>query len=241
MNKFKKLILSLFVAVVAVTFPVACGETVTKFELSFVTNGGNSISGESVEQGKEFTLPTPTKDGYEFAGWYLTSDFSGEKVTSVTVNEKTTVYAKWLRIGTVTLDAMGGTLSTTSVQVKEGDSLYNAVSSLVPQKNGLAFGGWFEGNSEVTSGAVMGASDVTLTAKYKVQYTVEVYLQNADKTGYEKAETFTGTDFVGAAYVPSVSQTGFTETENENAKTEGVLGENASENVFRHYFDILFK
>lgn len=237
MNKFKKLILSLFVAVVAVTFPVACGETVTKFELSFVTNGGNSISGESVEQGKEFTLPTPTKDGYEFAGWYLTSDFSGEKVTSVTVNEKTTVYAKWLRIGTVTLDAMGGTLSTTSVQVKEGDSLYNAVSTLVPQKNGLAFGGWFEGNSEVTSGAVMGASDVTLTAKYKVQYTVEVYLQNAEKTGYEKAETFTGTDFVGAAYVPSVSQTGFTETENENAKTEGVLGENASENVFRHYFD----
>lgn len=237
MNKLKKLILSLFVTTVAVTFPVACGETVTKFELSFDTNGGSTISIESVEQGKEFTLPAPTKDGYEFAGWYLTSDFSGEKVTTVTVNEKITVYAKWLKISTVTLNADGGSLSETSVQVKEGDSLYNAVSSLIPQKDGLEFGGWFDGSNEVTSGAVMGTSDVTLTAKYKVQYTVEVYLQNSDKTGYEKAETLTYSDFVGATYVPSVSSEGYTETENENAKTEGVLVENASENVFRHYFD----
>lgn len=40
------------------------------------------------------TLEIPTRDGYEFVGWYLTSDFSGKQITEV--NDTVTVYAKWV-------------------------------------------------------------------------------------------------------------------------------------------------
>lgn len=237
MNKFKKILVSALVAMVAVIFPAACGENVTKFNLSFVTNGGNTISTESVEQGKEFTLPVPVRDGFEFDGWYLNADFSGGKVTVVKVEENCTVYAKWVKLCKVTLDTAGGTLDTENVTVKSGDNLYNAVKDLVPQKNGLTFGGWFNGNTEITADAVMGDADITLTARYKVQYTVEVYLQKADKSGYEKGEDTVKTGFVGADYVPDIEVPGYVETDNSDARTEGTLAENAAENVFRHYFD----
>ena len=38
-------------------------------------------------------LPTPTKDGYTFAGWYDNAEFTGEAVTSVVT--EITLYAKW--------------------------------------------------------------------------------------------------------------------------------------------------
>lgn len=49
-------------------------------------------------------LPTPTKDNYSFAGWYLTPDFSGAKITELSeIDANTTLYAKW-----VELSAVGG-------------------------------------------------------------------------------------------------------------------------------------
>ena len=46
------------------------------------------------------TLPTPSKSGYYFDGWYLTPDFSGEKITSITeLTADTTLYAKWVASG----------------------------------------------------------------------------------------------------------------------------------------------
>ncbi|MBO5102754.1 MAG: InlB B-repeat-containing protein, partial [Clostridia bacterium] len=45
------------------------------------------------------TLPTPTKTGYTFAGWYKNSDLSGSPVTSSDiVTEDHTLYAKWNEI-----------------------------------------------------------------------------------------------------------------------------------------------
>ena len=49
-------------------------------------------------ESEDITLPTPTKDGYTFAGWYNNPEFTGEKVTVVdtAINSNVTVYAKWL-------------------------------------------------------------------------------------------------------------------------------------------------
>ena len=47
--------------------------------------------------GGSVTLPTPTRTGYTFEGWYASSDFSGTKVTQIakgTTGNKT-YYAKW--------------------------------------------------------------------------------------------------------------------------------------------------
>ena len=238
MNKFKKFLLFALSVIMAAAVFAACGDKTTKYDLSFVTNGGDAIASVSVEEGADYTLPTPTREGYEFDGWYLNAEFTGEKVTSITVTQDSSVYAKWIRIGTVTLNTDGGTLSTATVTVKAGDSIYEAVKDLVPQKAGLTFGAWFDGNTEITESSVMGDSDITLTARYKVEYTVKVYLQNVEQTDYVKSEdTFTGSDYVGAEYQPNVTMPGFTEVNNDNAHTSGTLSEDASANAFSHYFD----
>lgn len=242
MNKFKKILLTTVFAVTAlsVTSLTACdnGKDTKKFALSFETNGAASIAQENKEEGSKYTLPTPSRDGYEFEGWYTDPSFSGSPVTEITVSADVKFYAKWTKLLTLTLNADGGTVDTTSLTIKEGASIYDAVKNIVPAKTGLTFGAWFIGDNEVNSSTLMTA-DTTLTARYKVAYTVEIYVQKADKSGYELEETKSGSGYVGSAYVASVTKEGYEEVANPDAKTEGNLSGNASENVFRHYFDRL--
>ncbi len=54
---------------------------------------------------EEVVLNAPYKEGYEFDGWYTSSDFSGAAVTTVDENTDGTLYAKWIEtIITVTID-----------------------------------------------------------------------------------------------------------------------------------------
>lgn len=45
---------------------------------------------------EEVVLNAPYREGYEFDGWYTTSDFSGAAVTTVDENTDGTLYAKWI-------------------------------------------------------------------------------------------------------------------------------------------------
>ncbi|WP_296692421.1 InlB B-repeat-containing protein [uncultured Treponema sp.] len=52
----------------------------------------------SYRQDETVVLPVPTREFYDFAGWYLTQDFSDEAITGWNAGEKTgniTLYAKW--------------------------------------------------------------------------------------------------------------------------------------------------
>ena len=64
-----------------------------------VTNGGTFK--ESPTSNTE--LATPLKDGYTFAGWYESADFSGNAVTTPTANK--TYYAKWTMIRNIFLSS----------------------------------------------------------------------------------------------------------------------------------------
>ncbi|MBO5102767.1 MAG: leucine-rich repeat protein, partial [Clostridia bacterium] len=63
--------------------------------------GGNTTTellcaGDSTTTATYGTLPTPTKTNYKFEGWYKTSDFSGNAVTSSDeVVDSHILYAKW--------------------------------------------------------------------------------------------------------------------------------------------------
>ena len=43
-----------------------------------------------------YVLSEPTKEGYTFAGWYTTPDFSGTAITTLSADTKGTLYAKWI-------------------------------------------------------------------------------------------------------------------------------------------------
>lgn len=70
------------------------------YTITFETNGGTSSEGtpcgpETVTAGQSIQLPTMTKDGNVFIGWF-TSASEGTKVTSpYTPTESTTLYAHW--------------------------------------------------------------------------------------------------------------------------------------------------
>lgn len=63
------------------------------YTISFDSNGGNLIDDLPVAYNGGFTLQTPTRDGYDFAGWY----YNGNKVESGTYTYTTSikVTAKW--------------------------------------------------------------------------------------------------------------------------------------------------
>ncbi len=72
--------------------------------ITFVTNGGNSISTQTIANGAKATEPMePTKANYIFDGWYENSNFTGTAFdfANQSVVENTTLYAKWLTVANV--------------------------------------------------------------------------------------------------------------------------------------------
>jgi len=67
------------------------------YTVNFGTNGGTYVSSQIKQYGDTLNVAgmTSTKAGYTFGGWYTSADLSGSAVTSVTVKQDTTLYAKW--------------------------------------------------------------------------------------------------------------------------------------------------
>ena len=63
-----------------------------KYTITFNTDGGNAITDMTVAWGETLTLPTPTKTGYTFAGWYNDETKFEAKVMP---RENLALIAKW--------------------------------------------------------------------------------------------------------------------------------------------------
>ncbi|MBO5102531.1 MAG: InlB B-repeat-containing protein [Clostridia bacterium] len=76
------------------------------------------------------TLPTPTKTGYSFAGWYKNSDLSGSPVsTSDIVTANHTLYAKWQEMHIY----VTGSSTSVSSFVYEYINTRNSILYITPQ------------------------------------------------------------------------------------------------------------
>ncbi len=130
------------------------------------------------------TLPTPTRDGYTFKGWWTGNGISswGDEVKDTTVVTNAanhTIYAKWdINNYVLTADANGGTIPTTdgwtgtgataTKSVTFGES-YGALPT--PVLEGYSFLGWFtekDGGTEVNHQNKMSAADVTIYAHWEI-------------------------------------------------------------------------
>ena len=65
--------------------------------LFFATDGGSSFRPLKLTRGTKVNLNEyiPTKSGYEFEGWYSSPRDKVERLTEVTLDENTVVWAKW--------------------------------------------------------------------------------------------------------------------------------------------------
>jgi len=72
------------------------GGGVTRYTLTYDTNGGSAIAKETYNSGATVKLTkVPKKDGYIFDGWHLDSALS-EDVDEVKITKNITVYADWI-------------------------------------------------------------------------------------------------------------------------------------------------
>ena len=88
------------------------------YTVSFNANGGKvtTTSATTGADGKLATLPTPTRSGYRFNGWY-TKAVGGKKITtSYQFTADTTVYAHWTKKTTTGSSGSGSNSGTTIIQ-----------------------------------------------------------------------------------------------------------------------------
>ncbi len=215
----------------------ACSEKVT---LRFETYGGTYLESVEGKVGTAYTVPKePQKEGYYFEGWYLSSDFSGspQELPESMPDESRTYYAKYGRYPVLTLQPEGGTISKTTHLIKPGVNITSFLSDFKPQKEGLLFGGWYLGDDPLDPEKVMDENDLTLTARYKAEYSVNVYLQNADEPEkFELSElSKSGSDWEGNELRPDLTPPEhFLRDESKPYEESRTLC--AGENVLEYYF-----
>lgn len=73
------------------------GSSVPSYTVKFETNGGNTISSQSISKNGTVAKPAePVKEGYTFAGWYIDKKLTKEYEFSAKVTSGFTLYAKWI-------------------------------------------------------------------------------------------------------------------------------------------------
>ena len=140
-------------------------------------------------------LATPTRNGYEFDGWYSNDEYTGDKVTSIAAGSigDTAFFAKWTPVEySITYVLEEGEFNDNdnpaSYTVEtDAFTLKDAV------KNGYTFEGWFNGECEKVTTVAGGATgNLELTAQFTIE-TYTITYHNVEGATFEKPnpETYT--------------------------------------------------
>ena len=161
-----KIVRNIFIVCGLLFFLCACGAKTVN--LTYDANGGTLPEGcekiQQVSKENPISLPNPTKQGYEFLGWYDGNTVNDKQYFSGDMfKEDRTLYARWkLEIYTVTfIDIDNKIISIQNVEYGK-----NATAPENPEILGHTFKGWDKDFTNVTS-------DLILTAMYDVNtYTI---------------------------------------------------------------------
>lgn len=174
---------------------------------------------EEVELGGTLTLTAEPKEGYKFAGWYITNSLNGEKrlystneTETFTITDNTYIFAKFIEKDMVTLTVIAGegghvfeynetgtsqNMKRLELAVREGEKVkVSASGEYVYNK----FVGWYDGEGEnATLISTESLHEFIVTANATVYARFE-------KAFYVNARIENGGEFVDSPYV---SEDGF--------------------------------
>lgn len=164
--------------------------TDTQYKITLNNNDGNNVSEIEGIFGSTVSLPTPTRNGFNFVGWFDTLDKANtadpaEKLTISTMPDTNpTIYAGWSVIShTLTIHKNNQT-SNVQITVNYG-TLINSLSEVDSQnitKKGYTFVGWFtdEGlTTELDETATMPDANFEIYASWSInQYTITLYTKH---------------------------------------------------------------
>lgn len=185
-------------------------------------NGDGTLTAEYTAN--VVTLPTPTKEGYTFNGWY-TESTGGNKVNSpYTPNNDITLYSHWTANKyTITFNNDGGQNSTTTKEVTYGEK-YGTLPT--PTKYGYTFDGWFTSNGTKISenDNVNITENITLIAKWQGEsYTLTVNPNGGTWNESSEIQTVVGTYNSTREISNPIAPKGYTVTLNDSENTTSIV------------------
>lgn len=154
---------------------VACNSK----EIKVILHSNNGDATQTLDYDTATVLPTPTRRGYTFGGWFTDEDCSdGNKFAEGTpMKDNFHLYAKWIKNEeptpnkyTVTLVYNDGVTDNTSLTVSEGGQVSFPTT---PKRDGYVFDGWYTamvGGEQWTNQPV--TKDVTLYAHWTQEVVV---------------------------------------------------------------------
>ena len=172
--------------------------------VTYHTDGGSiqdQSNYESYRVGVGLTLPIPTKEGFVFAGWYMTADFSGEAETAIgtdAVGDKT-YYAKWKKDEPLVNAAKPAAITLADASYIVGDNATALDGTTTAADGGKITYRWYEAISKDNQdGApISGETGSTFTPDTTAAGTRFYYVvatnTNANATGEKTAETRSNT------------------------------------------------
>lgn len=154
-----------------------------KYSVEFNSNGGTTFAAlTDVLYGSNLVLPVPTKEGYDFKGWFVDDESNGKQFTNASqVDDNLNLYARWeLKHFKVNFYDGDNNLIKTQYILYGGDATPPELS-----KTGYITT-WNKSYSNVKSNL-----DITpiFTPITKSRYKVSHYIQSTDGLTYELYET----------------------------------------------------
>lgn len=132
-------------------FKASYTTTVNQFTVLFDSNDGSSVDSQTAVYGDYAVEPmNPTKEGYEFGGWYSDLGFSSIWDFTTTVTNNMTLYAKWTAYETTPVETVYVvTFHSNNGSAVASQSVYYEAEITEPEtptKDGFTFAGWYRDN-----------------------------------------------------------------------------------------------
>ena len=203
-----------------VTYYAHWTATPRSYTATFNGNGGGTPSPSTITKTYDSelgTLPTCSRTGYTFLGWYTASS-GGTKISSTTkITGTVTYYAQWsINSYTLTYNVNGGNaVSPASKSVQYG-SAYGTLPTPTKSSDAeytYAFAGWFtaaSGGTQVTANTTMGAGNTTIYAHWTATRRSYTATFNGNGGGTPSPSTITKTYDSELGTLPTCSRTGYT-------------------------------
>ena len=166
-----------------VTYYAYVTRSTKSYTHTFNANGGGTVSPATITKAYNTalgTLPTVSRTGYTFVGWFDTSAASGgtQATTTTKVTGTKTWYARWsINSYTFTFDKNGGNTPSSTTITKEYNTAVGTLPTCTRNADNTytyAFAGWFDTSASSGGTQLTTATKVTSNKTWYARWTASI-------------------------------------------------------------------
>jgi uncharacterized repeat protein (TIGR02543 family) len=185
--------------------------------------GQDTVSDSFTTAGSAITLPTPTRTGYTFAGWYSDSGFTssigsaGASFAPATVSTAITAYAKWSAKTYTVIYSYNGADGGNSDVSASFTTAGSAITLPTPTRTGYTFAGWYSDSGLTTligaAGASYSPNTLSLTLEAFAKWSAKTYSVTYSYNGADGGNSDVSASFTtagSAITLPTPTRAGYT-------------------------------